>query len=61
MMMHEKPNIDATNCIDRNIGACRVRLFFAVQPNVRAQQMVLDSLLLVFDKRMQEAALNQQL
>lgn len=49
----EKPNIDTKNKIERNIDGCKVRLFFSLNPNEEIERLVLDNLMLVFDRKMQ--------
>jgi len=50
----EKPNIDTKNRIERNIDGCKVRLFFSLNPNEKIERSVLDNLMLVFDRKMQD-------
>jgi hypothetical protein len=52
----EKPNIDTENRIERNIDGCKVRLFFSLQPNEKIERLVLDNLMLLFDRKMQGAS-----
>ena len=53
---NEKPYIDPLNIVEREINGCKVRLFFLSERNERAERMVLDNLMLVFDRKMQGAA-----
>jgi len=46
-------NIDAENIIERNINGCKVRLFFSPERNEKLERMVLDHLVLVYDRKMQ--------
>jgi hypothetical protein len=52
----EKPNIDTENRIERDIDGCKVRLFFSLQPNEKIERLVLDNLMLLFDRKMQGAS-----
>jgi|GEM_PF-5144322 len=52
----EKPNIDPMNMIEREIDGCKVRLFFSLSANEKVERLVLDSLMLVFDRKMQGLA-----
>ena len=49
----EKPNIDTKNRVERNIDGCKVRLFFSLNPNEKIERLLLDNLMLVFDRKMQ--------
>jgi hypothetical protein len=49
----EKPNIDTENKIERNIDGCKVRLFFSLYPNEKIKRLMLDNLMLSFDRKMQ--------
>jgi len=56
MSIQERPNVDPTNIIERKIGDCKVRLLFSLAPNEKIERMILDNLLLVFDRRMKAAS-----
>jgi hypothetical protein len=49
----EKANIDMGNRIERDIGGCKVRLFFSLQPNEKTKRLVLDNLMISFDRKVQ--------
>ena len=51
----ENPNIDTNNIVEREIGGCKVRLFFMLEPNEKAERLVLDNIMLAFDRKMQGA------
>jgi len=53
IMTTEKPNIDPNNIIEREINGCKVRLFFSPESNEKVERLVLDNLILVFDRKMQ--------
>ncbi len=55
----EKPDIDANNKIERNIDGCKVRLFFSLQPNEKIKRLVLDNLMLCYDRKMQGGTMVQ--
>ena len=48
-----QPNIDPENIVEREINGCKVRLFFLLERNERIERIVLDNLMLVFDRKMQ--------
>lgn len=48
-----KPDIDTVNRIERDIDGCKVRLFFSLHPNEKIERLVLDNLMLMFDRKMQ--------
>ena len=48
----ENPYIDPDNRIEREIGGCNVRLFFNMKRNEKAERLVLDNLMLAFDRKM---------
>ena len=48
----EKADIDPINKIEKEVGNCKVRLFFSSKQNDKIERIVLDNLMLVFDKRM---------
>jgi len=52
----DKPYIDPCNIIERNINGCNVRLFFSLERNEKTERLVLDNLMLAFDRKMQGAA-----
>ena len=49
----DTPNIDPDNRIERDIDGCKVRLFFCSARNDKTERLVLDNLMLVFDRKMQ--------
>jgi len=49
----EKSYIDPNNIVEREINGCKVRLFFSPQRNEKIERLVLDNLMLVFDRKMQ--------
>jgi len=49
----DNPHIDSENQIVREINGCKVRLFFCLKPNEKTERLVLDNLMLVFDRKMQ--------
>jgi len=52
--MTDKRTIGDTNRIMiREINGCHVRLFFSSTHNERVEQIILDNLMLVFDRRVQ--------
>jgi hypothetical protein len=46
-------NIDLESRIERKINGCEVRLFFSPERNEKVERLVLDHLMLVFDRKMQ--------
>lgn len=54
MQSQVKHNIDPDNSIERNIDGCTVRLFFSSSRNERAERLVLDNLMLVFDLKIRK-------
>ena len=48
-----KSDIDAENKVERNIDGCKVRLFFSVNQNDKIERLVLDNLMLAFDRKVQ--------
>ena len=50
---NEKPNIDPENIIEREINGCKVRLFFLLERNEKAERLILDNIMLAFDRKMQ--------
>ena len=52
----EKQSIDPVNTIEREINGCKVRLFFVLGHNEETERLVLDRLMLVFDRKMQGQA-----
>jgi len=53
MILETKPYIDPDNILEREINGCKVRLFFMLERNEKAERMVLDNLMLVFDRKIQ--------
>jgi len=53
MMVNEikSANIDPDNMSERNYNGCNVRLFFTLEHNERAERLVLENLMLVFDRK----------
>ena len=49
-------NIDPDNKIERNYNGCNVRLFFVSEYNEKVERQILDHLMLVFVRRMQESS-----
>ena len=47
----EDNTIDRQHRVDRKIGNCCVRLHFLITPNREVENVILDSLLDTFDKR----------
>ena len=45
------PNIDPVNMIHKEVNGCKVRLFFMSERNERAERMVLENLMLSFDRK----------
>lgn len=54
MSITDKPDIDPNNSIKREIDGCKMRLFFRLERNEIAERLVLDNLMLVFDRKMQD-------
>ena len=53
MNINMNPNIDPENRIERDIDGCKVRLFFSTKHNEKIERLVLDNLMLAFDRKMQ--------
>ena len=55
MNINENPynDIDAENSIERKIDGCEVRLLFSLKNNEKNKRLVLDNLMLAFDRKMQ--------
>ena len=51
-----KPKIDPENMVEREINGCNVRLFFLLERNERIERLVLDNLMLAFDRKMQKVS-----
>ena len=51
-----KPKIDTENVVEREINGCNVRLFFLLERNERTERLVLDNLMLAFDRKMQRVS-----
>ena len=47
-------NIDADKTIERDFNGCKVRLFFIMEHNEKIERMVLDHLMLVFNRKKQD-------
>ena len=50
------PNIDSENIVEREINGCKVRLFFLLERKEKAERLILDNLMMVFDLKMQGEA-----
>ena len=50
------PKIDPENVVEREINGCNVRLFFLLERNERIERLVLDNLMLAFDRKMQRTS-----
>jgi len=51
--INEKAYIDTDNQIEQDIGGCKVRLHFCLARNEKTERLVLDNLMLVFDRKVQ--------
>ena len=51
--MTDKQYIDPENSMERDINDCKVRLFFSPTPNEKSVRLVLDNLMLAFDRKVQ--------
>ncbi len=47
----KNPSIDPINKLEREINGCKVRLFFCLERNERGERIVLDNLMLAFDRK----------
>ena len=52
-LIGNNPKIDPENMVEREINGCNVRLFFLLERNERIERLVLDNLMLAFDRKMQ--------
>ena len=50
--INDKPMVAPDNKIEREFNGCKVQLFFKSQRNEKVERMVLDQLMLVFDRKM---------
>ena len=52
MINNGNPHIDPDHLIKRDVGGCKVQVYFNAQRNEQAERMALDHLMLVFDRKM---------
>ena len=49
----EELNIDPEHIVERDFNGCKVRMLFALERNEKVERLVLDHLMLVFDRKRQ--------
>ena len=54
-MSGDKQNVDQINSIEKEIGDCKVRIFFSLTANKETERIILENLMLAFDRRIKNA------
>jgi len=56
--IQKQKNIDPLNKIEKEVNGCKVRLFFSLTPNERMEHIILENLMLVFERRIKTTLSN---